>query len=74
MHHSIHFATRRAQELVDITERVRAIVKDSGVQNGLLNVYAQGATAAVMIQENWDESCLLYTSRLPSGLTCWARA
>ena len=56
MHHSIHFATRRAQELVDITERVRAIVKDSGVQNGLLNVYAQGATAAVMIQENWDES------------------
>ena len=56
MHHSIHFATRRAQELVDITERVRAIVKDSGVQNGLLNVYAEGATAAVMIQENWDES------------------
>ena len=56
MHHSIHFATRRAQELVDITERVRAIIKDSGVQNGLLNVYAQGATAAVMIQENWDES------------------
>lgn len=56
MHHYLHFATRRAQELVDITERVRAIVKDSGVQNGLLNVYAQGATAAIMIQENWDES------------------
>lgn len=56
MHHSIHFATRRAQELVDITERVRAIIKNSGAQNGLINVYAQGATAAIMIQENWDES------------------
>jgi secondary thiamine-phosphate synthase enzyme len=28
----------------------------SGVKDGLVNVYAQGATAAVMIQENWDES------------------
>ncbi|MES9958035.1 MAG: secondary thiamine-phosphate synthase enzyme YjbQ, partial [Sedimenticola sp.] len=24
--------------------------------NGLVSVYAQGATAAIMIQENWDES------------------
>ncbi|MBK8509999.1 MAG: secondary thiamine-phosphate synthase enzyme YjbQ [Candidatus Competibacter sp.] len=56
MHHYLHFATHQAQELVDITERVRTIAKQSGIDNGLLNVYAQGATAAVMIQENWDES------------------
>lgn len=56
MHHYLHFATHQAQELVDITERVRAITKQSGIDNGLINVYAQGATAAVMIQENWDES------------------
>lgn len=55
-HHLIHFATQKPQVLIDITERVRAIVKESGIQNGLLNVYAQGATAAIMIQENWDES------------------
>ena len=56
MHHLIRFGTRQAQELVDITERVRAVVRDSGVRNGLVNLYAQGATAAIMIQENWDES------------------
>ncbi|MBL8259599.1 MAG: YjbQ family protein [Candidatus Competibacteraceae bacterium] len=56
MHHSIHFATQRAQELVDITERVRSLAEQSGVNDGLINVYAQGATAAIMIQENWDES------------------
>ncbi len=27
-----------------------------GVQAGLVNVYVQGATAGIMIQENWDES------------------
>ena len=26
------------------------------MRNGLVNVYAQGATAAIMIQENWDAS------------------
>ncbi len=56
MHHLLRFNTRQAQELLDITEQVRAVVRDSGVANGLVNVYAQGATAAVMIQENWDAS------------------
>ena len=56
MHHIIRFGTRQAQELIDITERVRAVARDSGIRNGLINVYAQGATAAIMIQENWDES------------------
>jgi secondary thiamine-phosphate synthase enzyme len=31
-------------------------VKAAKVQNGLLSLYAQGATAAIMIQENWDNS------------------
>ncbi|NNG12217.1 MAG: YjbQ family protein, partial [Halobacteria archaeon] len=42
--------------LVDITGQVDSIVQASGVRNGVVNVYAQGATAAIMIQENWDES------------------
>ncbi|MBN1414573.1 MAG: YjbQ family protein [Bacteroidales bacterium] len=42
--------------LYDITEAVRKIVSASGVTTGLVNVYVQGATAAIMIQENWDES------------------
>ena len=32
------------------------MVSASGVRNGLVSVYAQGATAAIMIQENWDQS------------------
>ena len=52
----IRLKTRQQNELVDITQAVKGIVKHSGVQNGLAALYAQGATAAIMIQENWDES------------------
>lgn len=49
-------STNRREALIDITPQVETIVQKSGVANGLVNVYAQGATAAIMIQENWDES------------------
>ncbi|KAB2931072.1 MAG: YjbQ family protein [Candidatus Contendobacter sp.] len=52
----IQLTTQRREELVDITARVVAIVKASSVRQGVVAVYAQGATAALMIQENWDES------------------
>jgi len=41
---------------VDITPQVEAVVRGSGIRNGLVALYAQGATAAIMIQENWDQS------------------
>ena len=56
MQETITLATTEREMLVDITERVRDVVRRSGVRNGLVSVYAQGATAAVMIQENWDDS------------------
>jgi secondary thiamine-phosphate synthase enzyme len=52
----IELRTEHREELVDITARVRELVANSGLKSGLLNVYAQGATAAIMIQENWDAS------------------
>ncbi|MEJ2762287.1 MAG: secondary thiamine-phosphate synthase enzyme YjbQ [Gammaproteobacteria bacterium] len=52
----ITVATQQRETLVDITAQVRRIVGASGVRDGIVTVYAQGATAAVMIQENWDES------------------
>jgi secondary thiamine-phosphate synthase enzyme len=52
----IELATGKREELVDVTDRVRRIVRDSAVREGICVVYAQGATAAIMIQENWDES------------------
>lgn len=56
MRETIELETRTRETLVDITDRVDAIARHSGVRDGVVNVYAQGATAAVMIQENWDAS------------------
>jgi secondary thiamine-phosphate synthase enzyme len=56
MREIITVATDQRETLVDITDQVRAVVRASGVADGLVSVYVQGATAAMMIQENWDES------------------
>ena len=56
MRELIRFSTTRREELIDITPQVAAAVARSGVRNGIVSLYAQGATAALMIQENWDES------------------
>jgi secondary thiamine-phosphate synthase enzyme len=69
----IHLATHARETLVDITGQVRTVVGASGVRNGLVCVYAQGATAAVMIQENWDDSVQtdvvnLLRKLIPSGV------
>ena len=56
MRETIMLKTSQREILVDITPAVNAVVQRSGVRNGLVNIYAQGATAAIMIQENWDDS------------------
>ncbi len=56
MRETIRLSTSAREQLVDITDAVRAVAARSGVRDGLVHVYAQGATAAIMIQENWDES------------------
>jgi len=56
MHKSITIQTHQREVLIDITEAVKSVIQESGVRDGLVNVYAQGATAAIMIQENWDDS------------------
>ncbi|MBF0436783.1 MAG: YjbQ family protein [Magnetococcales bacterium] len=59
MREALHIATKSPEELVDITHMVQHCVQKSGIQNGLVAVYAQGATGAIMIQENWDDSVQL---------------
>jgi len=56
MREVITIRTGQREELLDITSQVEDVLRKSGVQNGLMSVYAQGATAALMIQENWDVS------------------
>ena len=56
MREMIQISTSTREELVDITPQVEAVVRRSGIENGLIAIYAQGATGAIMIQENWDDS------------------
>lgn len=48
--------SHKREELVDMTAMVVQAVRKSGVSEGMVFLYAQGATAAIMIQENWDDS------------------
>ena len=56
MQETITLQTHQREILVDITPMVESLVQSSGIGYGIVNIYAQGATAAIMIQENWDES------------------
>jgi len=69
----IELSTQSENGLYDITGEVAKIVAESKVQTGIVNVYAQGATAAIMIQENWDDSVqrdviTLLRRLIPSGI------
>ncbi|WP_340114590.1 secondary thiamine-phosphate synthase enzyme YjbQ [Maribellus mangrovi] len=73
MQEIIRVSTKEHDVLVDITEQVREIVQRSEVNSGLVNVYVQGATAGIMIQENWDNSVQndvvsLFRKLVPSGI------
>lgn len=56
MQQTISLRTHAREGLYDITREVEKIVNYSKIPTGIVNVYAQGATAAIMIQENWDDS------------------
>ena len=49
MQQTIYIPTPTHNGLYDITRQVEAIVSESKVQQGLVNVYIQGATAGIMI-------------------------
>jgi len=69
----ITLRTDRKNGLYDITTKILEIIKKSRIQNGIASVYARGSTAAIMIQENWDESVqndvvTLLNRMIPSGI------
>ena len=73
MQKTITIRTDRQNGLYDITTKVAEIIKESKVINGIASVYARGSTAAIMIQENWDESVqndviTLLGRLIPSGI------
>ncbi|MFP4048148.1 MAG: secondary thiamine-phosphate synthase enzyme YjbQ [Bacteroidales bacterium] len=56
MQETIKISTDAHNGLYDITSKVEAIVRKSNIKEGTASVYVQGATAAIMIQESWDQS------------------
>jgi secondary thiamine-phosphate synthase enzyme len=69
----ITLTTVHSKHLYDITAEVSETVRESGITNGIVSVYARGSTAAIMIQENWDESVqndviTLLDRLIPSGI------
>lgn len=73
MQTTIQISTDKNNGLYDITDQIAEIVKKSNVKTGFVNVYVQGATASIMIQENWDESVqndviTLLKKLIPAGI------
>ncbi|MCM2283644.1 MAG: secondary thiamine-phosphate synthase enzyme YjbQ [Desulfobacula sp.] len=50
----ISVKTTDRTQMVDITAEVRAAVRESGIENGLVHVFSMHTTAAVTINENAD--------------------
>ena len=61
MQETITISTSKKQELIDITDKVSAIVKKSNVKEGLCIIYVMHATAAIIINENADPDICLDT-------------
>ena len=53
---SIEISTAKNQELIDITDRIKQILKDSGIKQGICIVYVPHTTAGVLINENYDSN------------------
>ena len=52
--HTLHVSSQQREQFVEITDRVEAAVRSSGVQSGSVVVYVPHTTAGVTINENAD--------------------
>ena len=51
---TLKISTQRREEMVDVTEQVRGLVADAGVDAGLCLVFSPHTTCAVTVNEGWD--------------------
>jgi len=57
----LQLRTHTKREMVDITAQVAAVVAESGLDEGLCNVYVPHATAAIIVNENDDPNVCVDT-------------
>ena len=51
---TLSIGTRRREEMVDVTEQVRQVVSEAGVDTGFCLVFSPHTTCAVTVNEGWD--------------------
>jgi len=49
-------STKKEQELIDITDKVKSIISESRIESGICIVYVPHATAGIIVNENYDPS------------------
>ena len=59
MQGEILLSSSKKQELIDITEKINSIIKKSKIKYGICNIFAAHATAAIIINENYDPNICL---------------
>ncbi len=64
---SLH--TRKRMEILDITEDVQKVVKESGIENGLVSLWVPHATAAIAVNEHdidlWEDILVAFERLVP---------
>ncbi len=50
----LHLETHERFAMVNVTDPVRQVVKNQGVESGLAVVYSPHTTAAITVNESWD--------------------
>lgn len=73
MQEEFTISTSKRQELVDITNKINSIIKKCKIKNGVCNVFAAHATAAIVINEGYDPNVCLdlldaLNKLIPSGI------
>lgn len=59
MQKEITISSKNKNELIDISEEINSALKESKIKNGIALIYVPHATAAVIINENYDPNICL---------------
>jgi secondary thiamine-phosphate synthase enzyme len=64
----ISVSTKKREQMVDITAAIQKIVSEAKITDGIVHVYCPHTTAAVTVNENYDESVQQDITQTLTGL------
>ena len=71
--HTFTLSTHRRSEMLEITQKVRGVVRASGVQEGTVVVYVPHTTAGITINENADPDVVHDTLEQLDRMVPWGQ-